>query len=154
MQEYPLFIVDPADQSRKFVGTKQVHPDGSLVWFRRITSEHVMRSGSFGVDAATYDTQFAGRDGLLRVELGATAYEAPFATFELLRKERDLGHGRQYFLAFSHWNTVHPVSGPEKSPRPHEPLIFGTHAICPSCGRRKKPDPDCLRCNGQGYVTT
>jgi len=153
MQEYPLFIVDPADQSRKFVGTKQVHSDGSVVWFRRITNEHVMRSGSFGVDAMTYDTQFAGREGLLRVELGPTTYEAPLATFELLRKEKDLGHGRQYFLAFSFWNIVQPTKAEQPS-QPPEPLVFGTHAICPSCGRRKKPNPDCLRCEGRGYVTT
>lgn len=154
MDEFPLFIVDPADQSRKFVGQKQVRDDGTYVWYRRISSDHVMRSGSLGVDAMTYDTQFAGKPGKFRVEFGTTIYEADFAVFEQLRKEKDMGHGRQYFLAFAYWTTETTVPT-VKASKPKEKLVFGVHAPCSHCkGKSAKTVAACIHCGGLGYVTS
>ena len=148
MNEVPLFIVDPADGARKYVGSKQVHDDGTFIWFRRLTNEHVMRSGSFGVDAMTYETHFAGHPGALRVEYGDTVYVAPFEVFERLRREKDHGHGRQYFLAFAYWQ----VEAKEQPKKPGKPLVFGETVLCSHCKRKRRPDPDCLECRGRGYV--
>jgi hypothetical protein len=147
--EAPLFIVDPHDNSRKMVGSKQVQDDGSLVWFRRLGNEHVMRAGSFGVDATTYDVQFQGHPGKLKVVVaGTTIFEVDFPTFETNRTERDLGHGRQYFLEFRFWaqSTVEAKVSPLRAaPK----LVFGQTVRCPRCKGKGK---SCAHCGGRGYV--
>jgi hypothetical protein len=156
MNEVTLFITDPADGKKKFVGSKQMKDDGTLVWFRRINSEHVMRSGTFGVDAMTYDMHFAGKQGKFRVSLGDLIYECPFDVFEAHRTSKDHGHGNQYFLAFSYWVTDHvvpTVSPVRKTTAPK--LVFGMHRPCGTCaGKSIKKQAECQNCGGTGVVTT
>ena len=155
MTEVALFITDPADGKQKHVGTKQVNDDGTLVWFRRLSSDHVMRSGSFGLDAMTYDTHFKGKKGKFRIAIGGATFECDFFKFDLNRTEKDLGHGRQYFLSFSYWTedvivaTVSPLRAtPTK-------LVFGTHISCSKChGKSAKAVADCEKCGGTGVLTT
>lgn len=158
MSEYSLFITDPADSQRKYVGSKQVRDDGSVVWFRRVGVSHVMRIGQFGLDASTYDTQFAGRNGLLRIQQGDITWEVDLATFERLRSEKDYGHGRQYFLDFSHWQS-HNATSPLRNAEPPTPLyaprqiVFGETMQCQSCvDRTVNGKKKCSACGGTGLV--
>lgn len=152
--EFPLFITDPSDGSRRMVGTMQTGPDGSVCWFRRITAEHVMREGTFGFDASTFDAHFAGRAGTLKLQKGPLTYTVDIQTFEQYRKEKDHGHGRQYFLAFQYWKVEGQTVRPERQSQDEPPkrLVFGEHIICPRChgtSRRAK----CVYCNGNGIVS-
>lgn len=155
MNEVVLSIEDPADGKQKHVGSKQLHDDGTLVWFRRISNEHVMRTGSFGVDAMTYDMHFAGKKGNLRVAYSGQTFDAPFDLFEKHRSTKDMGHGRQYFLAFAYWteDVVAATVSPIKATNPK--LVFGKHIPCPHCtSKSAKVQRECTRCGGTGVVTT
>lgn len=160
-RDLPLFITDPKDGVNKHVGKLLIYVDGSRVWLRRIGNEHVMRSGRLGIDATTYDTHFAGRQGTIRVTQGPRTHETTFANFEEHRTERDYGHGRQYFLAFGYWRTTGPPPEPPKAPpppvweKPPEKVSFDTHVPCRHCKAtgiepRSKGKP-CFDCRGAKF---
>ena len=158
--EFPLFAVDPKDGRRKMIGTKQVYDEG-VVWYKKLEREHVMRLGSLGFDAATYDTQFAGSPGSIRASFDDNIYVVDFSTFEAHRTEQDYGHGRQYFLALNYWTkepttTVSPVRGapPITDLTPTLPLVFGEVVLCGSCHGvgRNSVGKSCRLCGGKGYA--
>jgi hypothetical protein len=159
--ETPLFIDDPAD-GRRNIGTQQINDDGTVVWFKRIDSNHVMRLGSLGFDAMTYDLHFRGKKGMVKVvrtlkDTGTVAtYSVDLAVFDKKAKAQDYGHGRQYFLSFSSWTIdeggMKPVRE-EKSEKPPRPIVFGEVVICRACNAsRRDVTEKCKACGGTGVV--
>lgn len=118
----PLFIDDPSG-GRRMVG-EAVQENGVLWWVKGgVRDTHVMRSGKFGFDAATWDTHFSpalvGRRTGIRVRLASgITYEVDGEAFEAHATTGDYGHGRQYFLAFTYWNRA---AGSDASPDPAPP---------------------------------
>lgn len=139
--ETPLFITDPKDDVRKNVGVLQHNDDGSVTWYKRISPEHVMRLGAFGFDAITYDTHFRGKSGRIRLErvrpdgTVQNVYTAELAIFDKKARGNDYGHGRQYFLPFSHWTTEGDVSAKKR----------------PAAGVQKPAD-DFITLKGKAYL--
>lgn len=152
--EQPLFITDPADSQRKVVGSKQVFDD-HIVWFKRVSKGHIMRLGSLGFDAMTYETQFKGKPGHFRVVHAEHIYEVPFPDFEANAELRDYGHGRQYFLGFPFWkhSTVESEVSPLRKPVEQPKLVFGEVTECRACiGWPAGKRPLCEACHGRGFV--
>ena len=159
-REIPLFILDPGDDKRKHIGTKQVFSDGSLVWYKRITTSHVMRIGQLGFDAMTFETQFIGRAGYFKVVYGDHTYTADFSVMETKGVMKDYGHGRQWMLDFHHWDeqqveAVNPLRpGTPRPPILPKQLVFGEVVECRACfNLPKSKQRNCTVCHGAGYVT-
>lgn len=147
LDEYPLHIDDPADGKRKLIGMKQIAQDGSVIWTKKVGAEHVMRLGSLGFDATTYETQFRGRRGGFKVIAGDSTYVVSMTVFDARHTEADYGHGRQVFLPLALWTKVGAAV-------PTPKLTFGESRICPDCdGTGVRKLDLCPTCKGAKVVS-